>query len=317
MISKHEIKNKRIKSSDVYDTHKKQTVSDLSKQTNKTVWWKEENKDEKSDRETQKMIKGDPDISASLPPGGKKLSDIPDQMGTFETKTVGTIMVGFDRYNKKGDLGFTVVSDKDKDRKGIPERDEDDSNTYFGGNFDGGEKPFKAGAISFRYNKKEKEIDKIEKEKNENSWNDEENLLYQDEKEDEKLERLRKEKMSRPNEVIHLEKENRKTEKIRDNKRKENDDFLKEIKEFIEKLKNGKIKMLIESDEVAKRRKRIIELSSNPIPLEEMRRMLKEIFDEELAEVILADLLIKAKVRGLDERELLKIVKDLKKEVLR
>lgn len=321
MASEHktDFKYKKDKSSDVYDTLDKHSLSGLSGKNIGTVWWKKKNMGKKLDPKTRGLLKGNPDISSLIPPGGEKVSDIPDEMGSFETKTVGTIMVGFDRYNKNSDLGFSVVSDKDKNRHGIEERDEDNPNTYFGGNFDGEEKTFKAGNISFRYNRKTKEIDKIERAKNESPLNDEENLLYRDEKEKKELERLNQEEMSRPNEVMRLDKEKEKTEKIRDSKRKENDDFLKEIMEFIKKLKDGKLNMLVESDEAANRRKRIIELSQtqSSIPIEEMKRMLKEIFDEEKVEEILAGLLVRAKITGLDSEELIQIVKDLKKEVLR
>lgn len=319
-----EYKGKKYKknSTDFQYNDKENGLYDFPNELTNIKWWKtnnEKSKNNKSDERDTEILKGNPDINKVLPPGGKEVKDIPDQMGCFETKTAETVIVGFDRYNKNSDLGFTVVSEKDKNREGIPERNAEHPNTYFGGNFDGKEKPFEAGLVSFRYDVKKKEIDKIVKDKKDSVLDDEENLLYQDEKEKEILEKLKIEKSKNPDEMLRLSREEKKIKKITNKKREENEDFLKEIEDFIINLKNGKIKKLIESDEVSKRRRRILELSSKSseefLLLIEIKKMLKEIFkEEEIDDNILSELLVMVRSMKLDKRNIEEIVKNLKEK---
>lgn len=282
-------------------------------------WWQstsEKGEQNKAYMQTNEVMKKNPEISKILPGGGDELADIPDKMGYFETETVGTVLVGYDRYKSKSDLAFTVVANQDKVRSEVPKRDADHPNTYFGGEATGSRERFKAGAISFRYDRKSQEIDKVSKNKYESPLNDEESLLYQDEKEKERLERLRQQKAEYPNGVARFDKEEKRLRKIRDKKREENSSFLEEIRNFVRDLDAGKIKRVVEAEEVAQRKKRIVELSSQTILLMKVRILLEKLKEEEkITEDMFWKLLLQAKSGEIGISDVQKIADDLKEKI--
>lgn len=320
---KYHKKDKLKSSSNIYNDHQDKNLKEFYYK-NDGVFWRSDDKNysniqnkKKYELQEREILKGKSNLESIIPPSNKEIPDIPHEMGYFETDTAGTVSVGFDRYSKDSNLGFTVMSKIDKEREGVIERDEDKSSTYFGGNYDGKMKPFKVGEVSFKYETELEEIKKVKKEDNDKIKDDKDNLLYQDEKENEEIKELKEAKKENPQMVSRLNEEQQEVEKIKALKRKKNDDFVKEIEEFIKKIKKGKVKMLVEADEVAKRKRRLIELSQNKIQVNELRIMLKRILGEEDVEDLLATLLVKTKLRGFDENDLLKIINGLKKEVLR
>ncbi len=107
-------------------------------------------------------------------------------------------MVGYDRFKSASDLVFTVVSDKDKNQQGIPERDKFAATTYFGANYDGEEKDFKAGELSFRYFSQSEELKKMDDKNYRVIENSKKDVIYDCEKEEKAKENLEKEKKENP-----------------------------------------------------------------------------------------------------------------------
>lgn len=220
---------------------------------NNVKWYKDDGADENIESE---LLNNKIEITSVLPRRRKKVENLPDQMGYFETK-LGTVSVGYNRYKKKGALGFTLVPDEDKAKYKIAKKDPDGQHTYFGGNFKGEKKEFRAGAISCVYEPEENDIDRIEDEK----VDDEKNLIYQDDKEKNKLEKLKEIKSIRGNDTS-IDREIEKIEKIKDKKEEKNLEFLGEIEKFVDEFNHRRIKMKVESEDVISRRKRIVNMSN-------------------------------------------------------
>ena len=126
-MSEHKKKVKHDDYLSVSDEYKNQDLLKYPKRINKsTTWWHESKKKdnlEEIDENIEKILQNKLKINKVIPSGGEKVKKIPQQMGSFETKTAGTVMVGYNRFKKSSDLGFTVMSDKDKNQQGVPERD--------------------------------------------------------------------------------------------------------------------------------------------------------------------------------------------------
>lgn len=222
------------------------------KMSDTVTWWTDNNKKSRD----SEILKNDLDIKKAVPSGGKKVSDIPQQMGSFETKSMGTVMVGFNRFKESSDLGFTVVSEKDRAREGTSKRNRSSSKTCFGANFDGEEKQFKAGAISFRFDKQTEKFEKIGVDDDNDKTANETNMIYNYKKENDVLEKLQiiKKKVFKESRKINEKKEYVKKIKsiIRKYAKKikniiRNKSFKEEAKDFSEeklqkeKKKNSKV----------------------------------------------------------------------------
>lgn len=217
-MSEYEKKVKKDIYSDVsHDRENYDLLKYPQKMSDTVTWWTDNNKKSRD----SEILKNDLDIKKAVPSGGKKVSDIPQQMGSFETKSMGTVMVGFNRFKKSSDLGFTVVSEKDRAREGIPKRDKSSPKTYFGANFDGKEKEFKAGAISFRFDKQTEKFERIEVDDDNDKTANETNMIYNYKKENDVLEKLQimKKKVFKESRKINEKKEYvKKIKSIRRNK---------------------------------------------------------------------------------------------------
>ena len=256
-------------------------ISKTSPGINDVNWWsKSDKKSAESGNESKKheFLKKNVKASLVIPPHTEKKRSIPNSMGYFETR-FGTVEVGYKKYKKDSPLGFSLVPDSVKEAKNIPEKKLSDPSNYFGGSTQNRNKKFKASAVSFDYKPGDGEIKKLEDDRD-GIANEEEKLLYQDKKEDDKIEKL---KMAR-NESSDKKRIDKELANLRDIKEEKNEDnlaFLKEINNFINSMKKGKLKKIVDSDDAISRRKRIIELSSDPdlndMNLEELKKLLEKI----------------------------------------
>lgn len=207
------------------------------KMSDTVTWWTDNNKKSRD----SEILKNDLDIKKAVPSGGKKVSDIPQQMGSFETESMGTVDVGFNRSKKSSDLGFTVVSEKDRAREGIPKRDKSSPKTYFGAKG----KKFKARAISFRFDKQTEKFEKIWVDDDNDKTANETNMIYNYKKENDVLEKLQimKKKVFKESRKINEKKEYVKKIKsiIRNESFREEAKDSSEEKLQKEKKKNSKV----------------------------------------------------------------------------
>ena len=207
-------------------------------------------------------------------------SETPNNMGFFETK-FGTMAVGYSKYKKNSPITFSLVPDSLKDTYDIPEKNINNPNTYFGGPTFGKNKKFRSSALSFKFDPRDKDdIQKLE-EDNDGIKDTEEKLLYQDKKEDDKIDYLRSMRNRNGVNKLKIDEEIEKIEDIKEEKKEDNLDFLKEIDDFVNKFRRGKLRRYVDSDDALTRRKRIIELSVDPdihdLDIVELRELLKRI----------------------------------------
>lgn len=285
-------KNKKNKVSPSKNHQKKENTVDYYISTfpsgvNKSNWWDEDDERDAKDVDSAKkhnFLKKDIKVSSIIPSHMEYNHDLPNSMGFFDTR-FGTVAVGYKKYDKNTPIAFSVIPDAIKDVKDVPERDINDSNTYFGGPTYGKGKRFITSNISFVFDPRdEDDIEKLEDD-NDGIKDTEEKLLYQDKKEDEKIEYLKSIRNEKGSKRAQIDKEIEKIKDIKEEKNEDNLDFLKEIDNFINKLKKRTLRKYVDSDDVVNRRKRIIEFSSNPdihdLSVVELRELLKRILEEE------------------------------------
>lgn len=247
-------------------------------------WWDEDNVDEVLDKEDHKkleFLKRNVKASSVIPENTVEKQSVPNNMGYFDTK-FGTIAVGYKKYKKDSPIAFSIVPDGQKSLKRIPSQKIDSPNTYFGGPMGGKNTRFKASRLSFVFDPSQNgDIDKLEEDED-GIVDSQEKLLYQDKKEEDKIEDLedQRKKLDVSN-SRNIDKELKKIRIIIEEKEEDNLEFLKEIRGFVDKLKKGKLKEYIDADDFISMKKRIIEMSSeahlNLMSLNELRGLLDDI----------------------------------------
>ena len=275
----------------------------LKNDSGNTKWWNEKdlkNGNEKKHEFLKKNIKP----SSVIPSGMSKEKNLPDNFGYFETP-LGSMQVGYKKFKKDSGMAFSIVPDKVKDEMNISEKKLSQPNTYFGGEQKRGQKKFTASKISFKYDPKTTKVEKLVKDKD--GIADKENeLLYSDDKDDEKLEDLKLTRVNNPDQQEKLNKEKDNIRDIKKEKKEDNDKLLKEITGFVGKMKKNIIKKKIDPDEAIIRKKRIEELSSRAdlekLTLNDLKNILKEHMKEKDFE----------KVKNLSKKEIISIIRSLK-----
>ncbi len=291
-------------------------ISKSSAGVNNINWWsKSEQENTKSGNESKKheFLKKNIKATSVIPPYTKKKHSVPNNMGYFETR-FGTVAVGYKKYKKYSDIAFSLVPDSVKKTVNIPEKNLKDPNNYFGGETLSRNKKFKASKISFKYNPQDKEIQKLE-EDYDGIADEESKLLYQDKKEEEEIEQLESMRNKEAEDKKNLDKQIAKIRDIKEEKKEDNLAFLKVINNFVDNMKKGKIKKIVDSDDVISRRKRIIELSSSSdldeMSLDELKKLLKEMLKKEEYQK-LPDEFSKINFEKLTKNQAQKLIKNLK-----
>ncbi len=243
-----------------------------------------------------------------LPDHMKKPKDTPNNLGYFKTR-FGTISVGYNKYKKNTDIVFTLIPETFEKENHIKTKKLEDPNNYLGSEWKANKKHFKASKLSFRYDSDMEEVQKFEDDKD-GIPDKEEKLLYEDEKEENQIENLKKLKAwSSETQKNQINNKISMLREIQEEKNEDNLEFIKEVKSFVNNLKKGKLKKMIDSDEAIARSKRVIELSRemNIIFLKRMiERLISEgKFEKNLKEFIDIDL------NSLTENQLRKIAKSL------
>ena len=263
------------------DSRMKKYASEKSVSNENRKWWFDEEKT--NENHYSKFLSDKQKISEVIPPDlEKKERAYPDKLADFET-SYGVISIGADKDKSDEELVLTILPDAQKDNAYVDERDPFSKNTYLG-DVNEDHDDFKLSNLSFRYNFKYDKIDRIDKYEVDGKIDEEDELLYQDDAEEDKIEDLTKKKNDSINENPILEKEIEKTKDIKEKKKKENIDFFEEIKKIISAIGKGKIKKIVESDDAISRRNRIYKMSDNYLLIEQLRLLLKKIKEKELEE---------------------------------
>ena len=261
-------KNNKLKSRDYKNNNKDSLDSYINENINKN-WWSygktEEISQEPEDLlEQNEFLEKNIKTSEVIPDSMKKskIGTVQDNMGYFKTR-FGTISVGYKKYNKKTDLIFSVIPEDVKEKNSIKSYDIDNYKCYLNTEYKYNKRRFKWSKLSFKYDSSTGDISRLDKENiNKNNiynYDDESNLLYQDEIEEQKINNLlNNNKIDNKN--LEKTKKINLLKNIKDEKEEDNLDFEKELKSFINKFKKDKLKKLLDSDEVVSRSQRILNL---------------------------------------------------------
>ncbi len=305
-------KSKKENSLDYY-------ISKTSSLINGKKWWNDEEESQfqnESELKKHAFLKKNIKAASVIPEKVETQQDIPNKMGYFETR-FGTLEVGYEKYKKNSSIGFSLVPESLKDTEKIPVHDLNDPNNYFGGSISGRNKKFKASSLSFKYDPEhQKDIQKIEKD-NDGIMDEEEKLLYQYKKEDDQIEFLQKSR-TQFKDKNRIDKEIEKIRDVKEEKEEDNLAFLKELDQFVDKIKKEKLKKYVDSDDFINMKKRIDELSGTPniseMSLEELRRLLEKLLKrKELQELPggFSDI----NLEKLSENEIKKLILNLTKQL--
>lgn len=249
-------------------------------------WWDEDNVDDVLDKEDHKkleFLKQNIKASSIIPKDTEKKQSVPNDMGYFETR-FGTIEVGYNKYKKNSPVAFSIVPESDLRSSHIPKQRIDSPNTYFGGPIGGQNKRFRASELSYVFDPElDGNIDKLEDDED-GIVDDQKKLLYQDKKEEDKIDDLENKKHDlNVVESRNIDKELKKIRTIKEEKEEDNLAFFDEIKGFVDKFEKRRLRKYIDADDFISMKKRIIEFSSlahlNTMTLIELRRLLEEILE--------------------------------------
>ena len=243
-----------------------------------------------------------------LPNNMKKFKNTPNNLGYFKSR-FGTISVGYNKYKRNTDIAFTFIPETFEKENHIKTKKLDDPNNYLGSEWKTSKKYFKASKLSFKYDADMEEVQKLEDD-NDGIPDQEEKLLYEDEREEKQIESLKRRKAESSETQKHqINKKISILKEIQEEKNEDNLEFIKEVRKFVEKLKKGKLKKMIESDEAIARSKRVIELSSK-INVIFLKKMIEKLINENKYEENL-EKLISIDLNSLTENQLREIAKSL------
>lgn len=286
------------------DSRMKKYVSEKSVSNENRKWWFDEK--DINENHYSKFLSDKQKISEVIPPDlEKKEHAYPDKLADFDTN-YGVISIGAEKDKSDEELVLTILPDSQKDKVHVDESDPFNKNTYLG-DINEEHDDFKLSDLSFKYNFKYDKIDRMDKYEVDGKIDEEDELLYQDDAEEDKIEDLVQKKSSNTKESTRLEKEIEKTKDIKEKKKKENIDFFEEIKKIISAIGKGKIKKIVESDDAISRRNRIYEMSDNYLLIEELRLLLKKIKEKELEESFIQKI-ESAKLKLLTQEQLKEII---------
>ena len=302
---------KKLKSENTLDYYLNEKLSEKD-----TDWWKKGALDEEDWINDKKydFLKNNVEISKIIPDDTFKDQDIPDNFGFFKT-SFGTMEVGYRKNKRNNEIAFSLLPKEVEEEKNIKEDNLDDPDNYFGGEKNRLNKKFRAGKISFKVNPHSKQIEKLID--NDDYMHDRQySLLYQTEKDDERLEALKL--VDTDNNPHYKEKINDEMDNIREiqkEKDKDNDALVEDIEKFMDRLKREKINKKIDSDDAITRRRRIAMLSLkedlSALDLIELKRMLEKMMKREEIKNLKECIALRKKINYLNKKQILDCIKSL------
>ena len=198
------------------DSRMKKYISEKSVKNENRKWWFDES--ETTENHYSKFLSDKQKISEVIPSElEKEERAYPDKLADFDT-SYGVISIGADKDKSDEELVLTILPDDQKDKIQVDEIDPFNKNTYLGDvneNYD----DFRLSDLSFKYNFKCDKIDRIDEYESDGNIDEEDELLYQDDAEDDKIEELTQKKNKSIKENPKLEKEIEQTKDIKERAR--------------------------------------------------------------------------------------------------
>lgn len=276
-------KNQKYKQKDIKSKNSSKNNSldyYMTRSLPEKTWWTRESKN--IDHMKNEFLEKDIKTSEIIPENMRKTRNTPDNLGYFDTK-FGTISVGYKKFNKKTDLIFSVIPEDVKQESLVKSYDLNDPKCYLNTEKKRNKK-FKFSKLSFRYDPDTELITKFEKD-NDGYYDTEQNLLYQDELEEDNIENLKNNNLwSTSKERHEISKQINLSKNIKEEKNRDNKEFVNNLKEFIKKFKKSELRKMIDSDEFISRSKRTKNINNNLdlVLIKKRRELLEDIFNIKL-----------------------------------
>ncbi|MGN1043813.1 MAG: hypothetical protein ACI4PR_03295 [Acutalibacteraceae bacterium] len=302
---------KKSKSENTLDYYLTEKIS------KKNVNWWEKGAIDKEDWVNDKkydFLKSNTEISEIIPDDTFKDQDIPDNFGFFETP-LGTMEVGYKKNRRNNEVAFSLMPEEVEEEKNVKEYNLNNPQNYFGGEKNRSQKKFRASSISFKVAPNSKQIEKFIDD-DDGMHDEQDSLLYQDEKDDERLEDLKL--VSTKNDSSYRKKINEEMDNIRQIKREKEEDnnaLVEEIEKFMDRLKREKINKKVDSDDAVTRRRRIAVLSLekdlSALDLIELKRMLEKMMNRKEIKNLREFSKLKEKINNFNRKQIVDCIKSI------
>ncbi len=231
-----------------------------------------------------KFLKENMKPSEVVPRKNIKNRETPDNFGYMNTR-FGFLEIWHKKYRRDSHIVVSLVPESAESSRGMSKQESDSPHYYFGG--DGNKKRKRkvlSSEIGFEYDPRESEIKKL-RDDGDGELDTENELLYTDTREEYVIEKLRDQKSHENADRASINRRIEKMKDIKEEKKEDNEEFLKLIMDFVKKMTKGRVRKKVESDEAKSRRDRIVSLSqkirSCDIGIAELKKRLEELSREQ------------------------------------
>ncbi len=275
--------------------------------TNKSLFQGDKDVNTPEDRR-EKFLEENVKPSEVIPHKNIKNRETPDNFGYMNTR-FGFLEIWHKKYRKNSHIVVSLVPESAESSRGMSEQEADSPHYYFGGDSNKKRKrKTLSSEIGFEYDPQESEIKKL-KDDGDGELDTEDELLYTDTREEYVIEKLKDQKSQENADHASINRRIEKMKDIKEEKKEDNEEFLKLIVDFVKKMTKGRVRKKVESDEAKSRRERIVNLSqkirSRELDIAELKKRLEELsqeqeYKEELLK-LLTDFICKTKTE--EEKE--------------
>ena len=216
-------------------------------------------------------------LSSFIPKEKSESKDHFCKLGSFRTN-IGRISVGFEKFRGHPKFRFTLISqfEDDYDDKYSMRRFDDDHN-YFKKNYEGEEREYKENNTTVEFDPQEENLSKVYEDHMDNKIEDDSEMLYDDLLEDMEIKYLKDSKTSKNS--SSLDEAISDMREIKNEKKKDNLEFERDLKKFISSFMNNKLKKFEDADQLYEAK---IRISYNDLDIikkrmEEMMKLRKKL----------------------------------------
>lgn len=247
-----------------------------------------------SEDRKEKFLKENMKPSEVIPRKNIKNRETPDNFGYMNTR-FGFLEIWYKKYRRNSHIVVSLVPKSAESLRGMSEQEADSPHYYFGGDSNKKRKrKTLSSEIGFEYDPQESEIKKL-RDDGDGELDTEDELLYTNTREEYMIENLKNRRSHKNVDRADINRRIEKMKDIKEEKKEDNEEFLKLIMDFVKKMKNGRIRRKVESDEAKSRRERIVSLSQNiksrELGIIELKKRLEELSKEKECKQELLELL--------------------------
>ena len=196
----------------------------------------------------KKFLERKKKLSSFIPKKKDKSRDHFYKLGAFKT-SIGKISVGFERFLGKPKFRFTLISssEDDYDDKYSNKKFDDDHN-FFKKNYEGEEKFYKENKTTVEYDPRDRSLSKVNEDHTDMKVEDDDEMLFDNTSEEVEIKKLKNQQES--SNTIEINDAISDIKKIKDEKKEDNLEFERDLKQFISNFMNNKLKKFEDADQL-------------------------------------------------------------------